>query len=162
MKKLWMTCWVLAGGYITGVAVYAAKTKADKTGVPVWIENEVYADFGKLDNQVSWDVTRNYIGASFERHGREVTALYKSDGSFIGLVHAMLFEKLPASVQEYIHKKYAGYTTEKTSRFEPGEQSADPYDFTDNDNVYYIQLSNGKQVVTLQANDQGIVSLAQE
>jgi hypothetical protein len=164
MKKLWMTCMLLAGGYFGSVSVFAAKLNShtDKTGVPVWIEDKVYADFGKLDNQVNWDITQSYIGASFERHGRQVTALYKPDGSFIGTVHAISFGKLPSSVQEYIHKKYNGYTVEKTARFEAGEPSTDPYDFTDSDEAYYIQLKNGQQEITLQANEMGAITVVQQ
>jgi hypothetical protein len=119
-------------------------------------------DFGAV-NHVVWRRTKNFDEASFVMDGKKTTAYYDWNGVLVGTTSPVKFKDIPAKAQEYINEHYPNYKKEAVIYFDDNElNSTDMYlydtPFDDEDN-YFVELTDGKQLIILKSDVDGYVSL---
>lgn len=98
-------------------------------------------DFRKASD-VRWDVTNNYVMATFQLDNETQFAYYDFQGNLIGVVHHILTSSLPEDLSKDIKKHYAGYWVSEL------------FQVTSEHGVYYyIQLKNGDETIVMSTED---------
>lgn len=118
-------------------------------------------DFGNIPVS-QWKRTANFDEATFTKNGETKTAFYDADGKLVGTTSAKSFSDLPVKAQQYINKKYAGYTKAAVTLFDDNEFSESDmilYDqqFADADN-YFVELKKPTKTIIVMSNMNGDIS----
>lgn len=99
-------------------------------------------------SDVNWNVTADYVKASFLHEDAKVEAFYSMDGEFIGQSSAATLQNLPRKAAKEISSKYANYIVTEVIEFT-----------TSTELNYFISLkSNGERVV-LKVTTSGQISV---
>jgi hypothetical protein len=130
--------------FILSIAILLLLTGSSFAKTPAGISDRAVASFQKDFNkasEVKWDVTKNYLMATFLLDKETMFAYYDFQGNMIGLVHHMLTSSLPADLQKEIKKHYAKYWVSSL------------FQVTNEEGVnYYIQLKNADESIVLSSD----------
>lgn len=117
-------------------------------------------DFPNATN-VSWK-KNGYEEASFTLEGKEMKAFYDYDHELIGTTTPVDYTSIPAAARKYIDKHFSGYTPQQVIMFDDNEYNdsdmilyGNPFEDEDS---YFIELSNNNKTIVLQSNMEGLVS----
>jgi len=132
----------VAATFITATAFAGGEeTKARAT-------KSLKAEFATAEN-IQWKVTENFIKATFTWNGQKLEMFYNNNGEVIAKSRIIEATSLPLSAQQFITKRYAGYTVSE----------AIEYESQDEDNCYYASLVKDGTKVMLRITTNGDVSL---
>ncbi len=130
--------------FILSIAVLLALTCTSFAKSPAGINDRVFASFQKEFNrasEVKWDVTKNYVMATFQLDKEVLFAYYDFQGNMVGLVHHMLTSDLPSDLQKAIRKHYSNYWVSSL------------FKVTNEEGVsYFIQLKNADETIVLSSD----------
>jgi hypothetical protein len=151
MKKVYITALLI--GSLSISSVFAADGgKKDKAKAEASVSNIVLNQFGyefKNAASVTWTVDGNCQKALFTYEGKTMTAFYSLTGEYLGVTHAITFEKIPADAKKEIVEKYKTYTVGDVIEFQPAvSNSASLYSFSsyaNDEKVYFVDLKNDKE-----------------
>ena len=120
------------------------------------------SDFGAISD-VSWTRTDLFDEATFNQNGQRETAYYDFNGNLAGTTTIKTYNDLPLKGQNTITKKYQGYTVESVVFYDFPDGSDTQIhllngQFDDQKN-YFVQLSNGKEIIIVKVDLVGRVSL---
>jgi hypothetical protein len=123
-------------------------------------KNNFTVDFGNIPN-VQWKRVGTYDEASFMKDGKEIKAFYDFDAKLVGTTRHVTFADVPAAGQKEIKNKYKDYKVEAVIFFDDNEANVTDMilygvQFDDEDN-YFVELSNGKKRIILQVISSGEV-----
>ncbi|NML22921.1 hypothetical protein HHL16_18735 [Pseudoflavitalea sp. G-6-1-2] len=115
-------------------------------------------DFDNVSNVV-WRHDSYFDIVSFTKDGISQTAYYDASATLVGTCFDKTFADLPQSAQNYINKKYAGYTKGPIMLFDDNEanetnMSLYGTQFEDEDN-YFIELKKGNEDFVLRITPLG-------
>jgi len=118
-----------------------------------------FRDFGNIP--VAWDREDYFDVATFQQDDQTVKAYYDYDSQLVGTVTEKQFSDLPADAQQYINKKYGGYTAAQVSFFEDNKYNETDMifygkQFEDADN-YFVLLEKPDRKIILQVTPEGYV-----
>jgi hypothetical protein len=130
--------------FILSIAILLILTGSSFAKSPAGISDRAVASFQKDFNrasEVKWDITNDYLMATFQLDKETMFAYYDFQGNMIGLVHHMLTSSLPASLQKEIKKHYSNYWVSSL------------FQVTNEDGIsYYIQLKNADESIVLSSD----------
>jgi hypothetical protein len=130
---------------ILSLAIGLAAFSSAFAKAPDSANDRAVASFQKDFHQASavrWDVTNNYVMATFELDKQIQYAYYDFQGNLIGVVRHMLTSSLPEDLNKEIKKHYANYWVSEL------------FQVTSEHGVYYyIQLKNGDETLVLSTED---------
>ena len=143
-------------------AAREAKRKLNDAEINVQTSDAFYKDFGNIP-VIKWVRTPEFDQAYFNnKHGQRTIAYYDATSTLVGTTTKKTFADLPVKAQEYINKKYPGYTKGPVVFFRDNDDNdADmiyyEQPFEDSDN-YFIELSNGTETIVQQVTPDGEVA----
>lgn len=126
---------------ILTIAIGLAVFSSAFAKVPAGINDRAVASFQKDFNtatDVRWDVTSNYIMATFQMDKATQFAYYDFQGNLIGVVHHILTSALPADLSKDIKKHYGCYWVSELFQITTEEGA-----------YYYVQLKNADETIVL-------------
>ena len=120
------------------------------------------SDFGAISD-VSWTRTDRFDEATFNQNGHDMTVYYDFGGSLVGTTTKKTFNDLPMRGQNTITKKYQGYAVESVVFYDFPDGSDTQINLLngqfDDQKNYFVQLSNGKEIIIVKVDLVGRVSL---
>ena len=104
-------------------------------------------EYGDAKN-VEWNVTGDYIKATFNWNNQVVQVFYTKDGETFAESKLINTNNLPLKAQQYLDKNYADY------------RISEAIEFTSEDSglCYYVSLTKGDSKKILQISPQGTVT----
>jgi hypothetical protein len=139
MKKLFIAALIVLAA---GSSAFAADVKLNSR-----IKANFEALFSGAQN-ITWDVTEQYVSAAFVLDDEEITAFFKTDGELIGTSQKVELKALPAKAIKRIKKEYSSY------------KITDSIEFThDDEKAYYVMIEDGNKKQILEVSVLGSVSV---
>lgn len=123
-------------------------------------DQQFQIDFPNASN-VSWK-KNGYEEATFTVQGKEMKAFYDYDHELIGTTTAVDYNTIPLAARKYIQRHFGSYTPQQVIMFDDNEYNQSDMilygnPFEDEDS-YFIELSNNNKTIVLQTNMEGLVS----
>lgn len=127
-------------------------------------EQQFLIDFPNA-TAVEW-YNKEMPAATFMMNGKKMTAFYDYKNELIGTTTMVPYSDVPEAGQKYIDKHYKDFTVERVVLFDDNENNetdmmlyGTPFDDEDN---YFVELSNNNKEIVLQVNTSGDVSFFKE
>jgi hypothetical protein len=119
-------------------------------------------DFGDHPG-AAWKRGTFYDEVTFtSKHGKNITAYYDYDAQLVGTTTDKNFSDIPMKAQNYINRKYSGYTKVGVIYFDDNESNdldmvlyKTAFDDADN---YFVVLKKGNEEIILRSDLAGTVS----
>lgn len=137
---------------IFAAAMLLLATSAFAVNGPEKVSATVKAAFEKNFNgavNVNWEKTGDCYFASFQLDAREITAAYNEKGELVGFSRVISTGQIPLNVSLAIAGRFEGYKLAATT-------TEITYDGQTN---YYVFAENSKQVVKLNCNSNGNITV---
>ncbi len=110
-----------------------------------------------------WKQIDNLDEACFTQNGKRYSAFYDAENNLVATTSDASFEDLPMRARDYIETKYTGFVVDQVIYYDDNEFNESDMvlfsqPFQDEDS-YFIQLSNGNERVVLHVYLNGDVSM---
>ncbi len=128
---------------------------------PSYQSKEAFPGDFSNSTDVSWSRDKYFDVVSFTQDGISKTAYYDNNSKLVGTVLTKTFSDLPASAQNLINKRYAGYQKGRVILFDDNEYNDTDMmlygvQFEDEDN-YFIEMKKDARGIVLQVTPEGNV-----
>ncbi|MEO7530677.1 MAG: hypothetical protein ABIS69_04675 [Sediminibacterium sp.] len=136
--------------FIAALIVVAAGTSAfalDVKKVDNKVKSSFEAQFAGAED-VAWNVTENYIKATFVLNEEAFEAFFGKDAELIGTSRKVDFKILPAIAKKSIKKEYASYKIIDTIEFD-----------REGEKTYFVSLEDGNKKQILEVSLYGNVHI---
>jgi hypothetical protein len=137
------------------------RRKLNEADASVQVKQQFIVDFGYIPVD-ALERTGTYDEATFKKNGQVFTAFYDDESTLVGTSSIKTFADLPLKAQNYINKKYAGYSVNGVMFFDDNEfndNNAILYNqLTDSEDSYFVELKKETHAIVVQVDMNGLAS----